>query len=128
MAFELELPAVYLDVVLLDPTPSRPTVINRDPEPGETQVPVATDVALDLTDVGPDGIDTAATKIYLGGQLAFDGGSFEAGFDGPGSAATTPQADTLRVVIDPVAPSPASGGRSGSSPATTGGAHTLDQS
>jgi phage tail-like protein len=104
MAFELELPALYVDAVLLDPTPARPVVINRDPEPGETQVPVGTLVALDLTDVGPDGIDTAATEVYVAGVLAFAGGVFQPGFDGPGSSATNPQPDTLHIVIDPVAP------------------------
>jgi len=104
MAFELELPAVYIDAVLIDPTPARPVVINRDPEPGETQVPIGTLVALESTDVGPDGIDTAATQVFVAGALAFDGGVFQPGFDGPESSATNPEADTLRVVIDPVAP------------------------
>jgi phage tail-like protein len=104
MAHELELPAVYLDAILLDPTPARPAVINRDPEPGEIQVPIDTLVAVDITDVGPDGIDTAATQVLVAGVLAFDGGVFQAGFDGPASTATSPQPDTLRVVIDPVAP------------------------
>ena len=129
MAFELELPAVYLDAVLLDPTPVRPAVINRDPEPDEVEVPISTEVAFDLTDIGPDGIDTAATKVYLGSQLAFDGGAFQPGFDGPASAATNPQADTLRVVIDPVAPfASLEEVTVRVVTSTTGGAHTLDQS
>ena len=49
MALELELPAVYLDAVLLDTTPARPALINRDPEPGERQVPLASTIALELT-------------------------------------------------------------------------------
>jgi phage tail-like protein len=104
MAFELEIPALYVDAVLMDPTPVRPALINRDPEPGESQVPVGTLVALDITDVGPDGIDTAATDVYIAGVLAFSGGVFQPGFDGPGSSATNPEADTLRIVVDPVAP------------------------
>jgi phage tail-like protein len=104
MPFEIELPAVYLDAVLLDPTPARPAVINRDPEPGETQVPVGTLVALDVTDIGPDGVDTAATQVFVAGVLAFAGGVFQPGFDGPRSSATNPQPDTLRIVIDPVSP------------------------
>ena len=104
MAIELELPALYVDAVLMDPTPVRPALINRDPEPGETQVPIATHVALDITDVGPDGIDTAATDVYIAGVLAFSGGVFQPGFDTPGSSATNPQPDTLRIVVDPVVP------------------------
>jgi len=129
MAFELELPAVYLDGFLLDLTPMRPAVINRDPEPADTEVPITAVVALDLADVGADGIDAAATEVYLGGVLAFDGGVFQPGFDGPASLASSPQPDTLRVVVDPVAPF-------GSLEEvavrvvtqTTGGAFTLDQS
>jgi len=129
MAFELELPAVYLDLVLLDPSPARPAVINRDPEPGETEVPIGTTVALDLTDVGPDGIDTAATRVYLGSELAFDGGAFQSGFDGPASVASNPEPDTLRVVIDPVAPFASLEEVTVRVVSrTAGGAHTLDQS
>jgi phage tail-like protein len=104
MAFELGLPAVYVDVVLLDPTPARPVIVNRDPEPAETQVPIGTSIAFDITDVGPDGIDTAATEVFVAGVLAFSGGAFQPGFDGPGSSATNPQADTLRIVVDHVSP------------------------
>jgi phage tail-like protein len=103
MALELELPAVYLDTVLMDPTPARPAVMNRDPEPGEVQVPIGTMVALDITDIGPDGIDVAATDLYVAGSLAFSGGVFQPGFDGPGSSASNPQPDTLRIVVDPIA-------------------------
>lgn len=103
MTIELELPAVYVDAVLLDPTPARPAVINRDPEPGEVEVPVGTSISLELTDIGPDGVDEAATDIFVGGVLAFSGGVFQLGFNGPGSVATNPQPDTLRLVIDPFA-------------------------
>lgn len=104
MAIELELPAVYVDAVLLDPTPATPVLINRDPEPTDSGVPIDALIAFDITDVGPHGIDAAATQVYVLGVLAFDGGAFQAGFNGPQSAATTPQPDTLRVVIDAVAP------------------------
>ena len=104
MAFELEIPAVYLDALVLDPTPARPVLINRDPEPGEVEVPLDAVIALDITDVGPDGIDTARTKVFVAGVLAFDGGVFSPAYAGPSSAATHPQSDTLRIVIDPVAP------------------------
>ncbi len=104
MAFELELPALYVDAVLLEPSPARPVLINRDPEPAETQVPVEASVALEVTDVGPDGIDVAATQVFVGGVLASSGGVFQAGFTGAGSAATHPQPDTLRLIIAPLSP------------------------
>lgn len=101
---EVELPAFYVDAVLLDPTPSRPAVISRDPEPSDSGVPIGSAVSFDLVDVGPDGIDAAATQVLVGGDLAFAGGAFQPGFDGPGSSATKPQSDTLRMVIAPTAP------------------------
>jgi phage tail-like protein len=104
MAFELELPAVYLDPVLLDPTPARPALLNRDPEPDDLAVPISTTVCVDITDVGPDGIDLAAARVYVGGQLAFEAGTFQPGFDGTLSAYSNPQPDTLRIVVQPIAP------------------------
>lgn len=104
MPFELELPAVYLDAILLDPTPMTPIVINRDPEPAETEVPIDSSIVFDLTDLGPDGIDAAATEVFVAGVLAFSGGVFQPGFAGPQSSATNLQSDTLRMVIAPDAP------------------------
>ncbi|HYM98069.1 MAG TPA: phage tail protein [Candidatus Sulfotelmatobacter sp.] len=101
---EVELPAFYVDAVLLDPTPSRPAVLSRDPEPNEVEVPIGTAVTFDLVDVGPDGIDVGATQVFVAGVPAFAGGAFRPGFNGPGSSATTPQPDTLRLVIAPTAP------------------------
>lgn len=104
MAHELELPALYLDAVLLDPTPTTPVVINRDPEPAEVQVPIDAVIALDITDVGMAGIDLAATQVFVLGVLAFSGGVFQPGFTGSQSSVTSPQPDTLRIVVDPLAP------------------------
>lgn len=104
MAIELELPAVYIDAVLLDPTPTTPVLFNRDPEPGETQVPIDAVVAVDISDLGADGIDVAATQVFVAGVLAFAGGVFQPGFTGSQSSATNPQTDTLRIVVDPLAP------------------------
>ncbi len=101
---ELELPAAYLGVFLLDPTPLRPALVNRDPEPGEAEVPIGSAVALDVTDIGPDGIDVAGTSVYVEGALAFSAGAFHPGFDGPGSSVANPQPDTLRLIIQPSAP------------------------
>jgi phage tail-like protein len=103
-AVEVELPAFYVDALLLDPTPSRPAVLNRAPEPNDVAVPIGAVVAFDLVDVGPDGIDAAATQVFVGGVLAFAGGVFQPGFDGPGSSATSPASDTLRFVIAPTTP------------------------
>ncbi len=44
---EIELPAFYVDAIILDPafTP-RPQLLNRSPEPGETNVPIGSSIDL----------------------------------------------------------------------------------
>lgn len=100
---ELEMPAVFLDSVTLDTITTTPAVFNRDPEPNETGVPVDTLISVDFSDIGTDGLDTASIEVFVNGVLAYDadGGGFQAGFGGPGSATSAPDADTVRVVIDP---------------------------
>ena len=80
---------------------SRPCLINRVPEPGDVGVLVNTDIELDLTDTGGGTVDSSATQVFVGGVLAYDGGIFQTGFTGPNSADSNPQADTLRIIIDP---------------------------
>lgn len=104
MAVELELPAVYLDALVLDPATTRLVPINRDPEPGDTDVPLDVAISFDLIDVGPDGIDVAATEVYVGGALAYRGGVFSPGYDNARSAAALPAPDTLRLTLGPLVP------------------------
>lgn len=102
--YDLEMPGVYVDAVLFDLSTTRPSLINRDPEPNETGVRVDTNIRVDITDVGAAGaIALAGTRVYLAGVLAFDSGTFQVGFTGPGSAYSTPTS-TLRIVIDPIQP------------------------
>ncbi len=97
----VELGAFYADDVQFQGVSERPHLLNRWPEPDSEGVPQGSHVALELVDVGPDGVDLAATQVYVEGVLAFDGGAFQAGFQGADSAYSTPFADVLRVVIDP---------------------------
>lgn len=99
---EVELPAFYLDALVIDTafTP-RPQVINRAPEPDETRVPASSTIAFDIVDVGPTGVDTSVTQVFVNDVLAYSAGSFQSGFSGGTSAVTTPQADTVHFVIDP---------------------------
>ena len=126
----LELPALVVDTVAAVTAAQRPELVNRDPGPDEVAVPIDATVALELVDAGPDGIDRAATRVWVDGALAFDGGAapeLQPGFDGP-AAEVIEGADTLRVVLHPatffasealVTVHVVS--------ATVGGAHTLDQ-
>ena len=126
----VELPGLYVDGVAATVAVERPTLVNRDPGPGETGVPLEWFVALEVLDAGPDGVDRAATQIWLDGVLAFDGSvvpEVQPGFDGP-RAEVVETADTLRVVLDPAAPFASEATvtvRVVSQ--TNGGAHLLDE-
>lgn len=102
----LELPALVIDNVATVIAASRLIMVNRDPAPNEAGVPLDSAIALELIDLGSNGIDRAATRVWIDGVLAFEGGAGEelkSGFDGPrGEVVQT--ADTLRVVLDPSAP------------------------
>lgn len=105
MAERIEIASLYIDDVVADSTPTRPALINRDPEPGEVQVPVETCIAMEIVDVGADGIDRSSVRVWVEGSLAFEGGGspeLKPGFDGPQSGVVE-TADTLALVIDPTA-------------------------
>lgn len=126
----LELPGLYVDTVAAQVAVGHPTLINRDPGPGETGVPLEWFIALDIIDPGPEGIDRATTRILVDDVLAFEGGStpeLKPGFDGPRSDVQQ-AGDTLRVVIDPTAPFTSQGLVSVRVvTATVGGVHALDE-
>ncbi|PID37658.1 MAG: phage tail protein [Proteobacteria bacterium] len=99
----LELPALYADTVASIVAVFRPLLANRDPGPGEIGVVLESAIALEIIDPGIDGIDRAGTRVWVDGELAFDGSSvpeLQPGFDGP-RAGVTETLDTLRIVIDP---------------------------
>lgn len=102
----VELPAVYLDAIVMDAASSGLVLLNRDPDDGETGALVNSGVAVDIADLTGIGIDLALTDVYIEGVLAYDGATdaFQAGFDGAGSARSAPDADTTRITIDPTSP------------------------
>ena len=61
----LELPALYVDSVALVVTTPRLVLVNRDPSPGETGVPIDATLALELVDTGPDGVDRASAHVWV---------------------------------------------------------------
>ncbi|MCA9558187.1 MAG: Ig-like domain-containing protein, partial [Myxococcales bacterium] len=102
----VELPGLYVDNVASIVAVERPLLVNRDPGPGEVGVPLDWPIALEVLDPGADGIDRAATQVWVDGVLAFDGGAapeLQPGFDGP-HADVVESADTLRIVLDPTTP------------------------
>lgn len=76
------------------------SILNRAPQPAETQVPVASMVDFDLATTSGT-VTLASTQVWIDSVLVFDGGTFSAGYDGPASTYGNPQADVLRIRIDP---------------------------
>jgi len=103
---EVELPALYVDSTAAAVSTVRLVLVNRDPGPDETAVPIDSTVALELVDTGPSGVDRAATRVWLSELLVFDGSrspELLPEYAGPLSGVIQ-TADTLRVVIHPLAP------------------------
>ncbi|MCL2726697.1 MAG: phage tail protein, partial [Polyangiaceae bacterium] len=102
----IELPALYVDSVALVATAPRLVLVNRDPSPGETGVPIDTALALELVDTGLDGVHRESVRVWIDDVLALEGGApneIGAAFAGP-LASITQTADTLRIVLHPVVP------------------------
>ncbi len=107
----LELPAVYLDNVVMDAAAFGVVLINRNPTDAEIGVLVNANIALDIASLTGNAVDTANTVVTISINAAtpvtmFDGGSggFQSGFDGPESATSNPDTNTLRIVTDPTTP------------------------
>ena len=102
----LELPALVIDAVAATAATTRPVLVNRDPSPDEADVPLGTTIAIEIVDPGSDGVELEATRVWVDEVLAFDGGAsppVQASFGGP-RAVVTKTDDTLRLVLDPLAP------------------------
>ncbi len=97
-----ELPKLSIEVVAATQADARLCLINRHPGPAEVNVPIAWNVALEIVDTGTDGVDQAATQIWVDGELAFDTGAFLPDFAGADSDFVT-TSDSVRFVIDPIA-------------------------
>ena len=99
---EVELPGVYLDGVALDSVATGLVLCNRDPGPGETGVPVDRAIRLDVIDAA-GATPVSSALVHVDGVLAYSGGVFQPGFDGPDSAddPTIAGGFGLRIVIDP---------------------------
>lgn len=95
---ELELPAVYLDDLILDAAQDL-EVINKDPGDVETDVPRDSSISFDVVDTTGDDPDPAATQVFVDGVLAYDGalGGARPGF---AVVTTTPIAGVLHFEID----------------------------
>jgi len=100
------LPAIYLDDVRTSTTAGL-IVANEIPERDTTNASTASSIVLEILSTLPTGVDRDTVRIYVEGELAFEGGAapeFKPGFDGPGSAVVALAPHDLRVTIDPLEP------------------------
>lgn len=95
---DIEIPAVYLDELVLDAAAADFLIANRDPQQNAVQVPRDTTVAFDLLDTTGSSASTAATQVWVDGVLAYDGaaGGAQPGFT---VAVSTPVSGAVRFVV-----------------------------
>lgn len=85
---EVELPGVYLDAIqLVTAEPLRPAIFNRNPEPGDADVPLDQAIFFDLVDL--DGVGIASFTVYVDGVAAILAGVLLSPWSGSGSAITS---------------------------------------
>jgi len=83
-------------------------LLNRSPEPSETNVPVDEEVFLEVIENTGEDVDLSSTMVWLASEggpevLAFDGSSgtpFQPGFDGPNSTTANPLLGIRQIRID----------------------------
>lgn len=100
---EAELPGVYIDALqLVHIDPDRPTVFNRDPEPGDRDVDPSQAITFALADLRGLLLDPAY-DVYVDGALAISAGALQAPWDTSGSS-LTPRATGYDVRLVPTLP------------------------
>lgn len=100
---DAELPAVYLDGLVVESGGTQLRLGNRTPEPDEVAVPLGALVDVTVIDTGAvPSVSASSLRVYVNGALAYTGATstFLPGFDGPLSATSQPTANARRVVVD----------------------------
>lgn len=70
-SYEVELPGVYVDALVIDDNATSPVLINRVPEPGESNVPIDADIAVEVVNVQSTDALTQVV-IHVDAVLAYD--------------------------------------------------------
>lgn len=87
---------IYTFATISDP--NAPTLANFDPAPGEVEVPVATNISFDITDV-VSGVDITRLDMFVNGIPAITDGTITSPFADTGSG-IVPIADGYTVTLD----------------------------
>lgn len=98
-----ELPGCAVDAIVADEVGLPIEVVNRNPEPGETRVPVGGPFVFHVESTsGSADPDQARTTVFVNGVEVYDGSTFAAGWTGSSVNATA--SDGLAFELVPTAP------------------------
>lgn len=105
--YEAELPGCALDAVIADDTGVALEVINRNPQPAETSVPVGGPFAFDLeSSLGAAAPDISRTTVTVDGVVVCLNGTFQAGWLSSSRTATASNGWAFSLVpTTPLSPS-----------------------
>ena len=99
MSLSVELPGLYIDAIA-DVDTVGISVGNTIPEADSVDAAVDANIQLDVISTDTAIVDEAETRVWINDVLAFDGGTFQTGFDGPESAGFYLQPTPLDQVLD----------------------------
>lgn len=100
---EVELPGVYLDAFTYDTTPTPIVIVQRDPEPNETSIPLHLPVAFTVTDpTASSGVRASSIQVTIGGVVAMVAGVPANGYTA--SLSATADGQGINVILTPPAP------------------------
>jgi hypothetical protein len=85
----IELPTLILHAVVTTAESSRVVLVNRDPAPEETGVPIDSTLALEIVDLGPAGLSLAETFQWAA-ELRHSNGGRPAPCPSPSGAVCEP--------------------------------------
>jgi phage tail-like protein len=126
----IELPALILLGLDAVPATPGPILLNRDPAPGEGNVPRGAPIVFELAVSAGDVLDAWSVRVWIQGALAYDGSTsatVAASYAGPGSG-LAPSPSGTRVALVPTAPLPSAAAVDVRVVASSSkGAHRIDQ-
>jgi phage tail-like protein len=87
--YEVDLPGCAIDAIVIDGLGQPLEVMNRNPEPGEVDIPLAGPLMFDLECTSSVGSpDTTRTQVYVDAVLVYLNGTFQTGWTGSSIATT----------------------------------------
>lgn len=99
---EVELPAVYLDILTFQENAPAMLLLNRNPHQGKTRVPADYVIQLMICSCNGDAVDTTNTTITIDGVVAFTANAFQNGYSGGAVPGVGPSSDDALFIISTI--------------------------